>query len=92
MGIHITCDFCGKSLDFGGDWRRVKGGGVACVSCQELVNFLETMRGIRRNLDLFQEAQMNLGQEITMVDDAIILHKSLTNTLQQLLLIKGDEF
>lgn len=92
MGIHITCDYCSKAMDFGGDWRRVQGGKVACVPCQEIVAEFKSLERMGTNLMLHRDSLGKLGLSTSLADDVILLHKSYTNAVQELMLLTGDEF
>ena len=92
MGIEITCDFCSRDLDFSGDWKRLTGGRVACVGCQEIVYMQDKLIRLQRNLILHACTLEVLGQDDTMARDAALLCKTLTNTIQQLMLLSGYEF
>lgn len=65
---------------------------MACVPCQEIVAAFKDLERVGTNLMLHRDTLGKLGLSTKLADDAILLHKSYTNAVQQLMLCTGDEF
>lgn len=90
MGLHISCDFCGRELVYSKGWNHSQDDRIACLNCWNIMGSLVELDGLNKSL---VTAQMLIGDKNSefgkLTNDAQVLCKSLMNAIEQMMLIES---
>lgn len=87
MGIEITCDFCGRELIYNKGWTFAETNRIRCASCDELVKMYLCLDNKIQFLINFEKIIGKNDVRYDLVMDLQNHCKSLTNGLEQLMLL-----
>lgn len=87
MGLKISCDYCGRELVYSRGWVHAENSHIRCASCDEIMNMYLALKKGQQFLFVFQNVLDINDPKHKMIEDVQTLHKSLTNAIEQLMLI-----
>lgn len=87
MGLQISCDFCGRELVYHRGWVHAENNHIRCGACDEIMNMYLALKKGQQFLFVFENVLSANDPKRALIKDIQTLHKSLTNSIEQLMLI-----